>query len=125
MKNYDNVVAIDEATKKFMGFMNEDINSTINEGISAALRHTNQDIEELQEKVNVIMNDEKRNRKLLEEICECNIPSKLGSMEDKLAGINELVEGQAVLISYVKQLEKELQYLKLPFYKKWFYKEGK
>lgn len=52
---HETIVSVDEATKQFMGFINEDICATINDGINGALRKTNSDLMEVSEKGNSIL----------------------------------------------------------------------
>lgn len=125
MHNYDNVVAIDEATKRFMGFLNEDISASINDGIMEALRHTNSDIEQIQERINTVQLSVKENMKLTEAIKVDEILSKLDAIDRKVNWINDVLVGQDVLLESIGRLEKEIKFLKQPFYKRWFRKEVK
>jgi len=88
---YEAIVSVDEATKKFMGIINEDISATISDGITGALRKTNSGLEAISENQNTILLSVKGNSKISEKI-----PSAIEQSQKKteLAIVNELIKSR-------------------------------
>jgi len=177
--NHETIVSVDEATKKFMGFINEEISANINDGINGALRKTNNDLAEMTEKANallasakstsktvenlpsvieqtlknteqIILRESLKNHQLhkeinegtktvilteqklaIEEIAKMNetysknqkeILAKILAFEEKLSIVNAAMEGQALVFKRLERIEEKINYLNLPFYKRWFNK---
>lgn len=52
---YETIVSVDETTKQFMSYINEDICAAITDGINEALRKTNNDLIDISENINNIL----------------------------------------------------------------------
>ena len=93
MRN-ETIVSVDEATKKFMGFINEEISATISDGINGALRKTNSDLEEISERANAILFSIKNTTKGIENITSV-IEGSQSQTEQAIS--NEFVKNQQFL----------------------------
>lgn len=91
---HETIVSVDEATKKFMGFINEEISATISDGINGALRKTNSDLEEICERSNTIFQLIKGASKAIE-----NVPSEIEQSQKKVEQIiaSEFLKNQQFL----------------------------
>ncbi|MFA6808737.1 MAG: hypothetical protein WCR27_07075, partial [Eubacteriales bacterium] len=88
---YESIASVDEATKKFMGFINEEISATISDGITGALRKTNSDIEVMTENQNTILFSVKGISKTSEKI---PLAIEQSQKKAELAIVNELLKNQ-------------------------------
>lgn len=88
---YEAIVSVDEETKKFMGFIDEEIRATISEGITGALRKTNSGLDAISDNQNTILLSVKGISKISEKI-----PSAIEESREKAEQtlVRELLKNQ-------------------------------